>query len=106
MSASSYGSLFTRIWRGMPRPAILDLKSGVAVELVQKGRVGSRTWRANDDSAARGKPFGVTVEQLGAGVEVAVAISISQSVEAQTKAYIASHLPKVGKIIQFALPTV
>lgn len=85
--------------------SVLDLKSGVEVELIQKGRVGSRTWRADDGSAERGKPLNVTVDCLGAGNETAVAVSISQSVEPQTRAYIAAHLPNVGQLISFALPT-
>ena len=32
--------------------SVLDLKSGVEVELLQKGRVGFRTWRADDGSAS------------------------------------------------------
>lgn len=31
--------------------SILDLKSGVEIHLVQKGRVGSRTWRADDGTS-------------------------------------------------------
>jgi hypothetical protein len=47
----------------------------------------------------------VTVDCLGAGNETAIAVSISQSVEPQTRAYIAAHLPNVGQLISFALPT-
>lgn len=84
--------------------SILDPKSGVEVELIQKGRVGSRTWRADDGSAARGSPFNVMVDRLGAGAEIAAAVSISQSVEAQARAYIASRVPNVGTLVSFALP--
>ena len=84
---------------------VLDLKSGVEVELVQKGRVGSRTWRADDGTGAKGASFNVTVDHLGAGPEIAVAISISQATEVQTRTYVASRLPKVGTLISFALPT-
>jgi SMODS-associated and fused to various effectors sensor domain len=84
--------------------SVLNLKSGVQVELIQKGRVGSRTWRADDGSAARGQRFSVTVDRVGAGVELAATVSISQAVEAQARAYVASRLPNVGRIISFALP--
>jgi hypothetical protein len=84
---------------------VLDLKSGVEVELIQKGRVGSRTWRADDGSGARGTSFKVSVESLGTGGEIAVAISVSQATEAQARAYISSRLPDVGVLISFALPS-
>jgi hypothetical protein len=36
--------------------AVLDVKSGVTVKLVQKGRVGSRIWRAEDGPEKPGRP--------------------------------------------------
>lgn len=84
--------------------AVLDLKSGVETQLVQKGRVGTRTWRADDGSAAKGASFEVTEEQLGGGRDVAVAISVSQPAMAQARAYMATRLPDVGKLISFGLP--
>ena len=85
--------------------AVLDLKSGVETQLVQKGRVGARTWRADDSSAAKGARFEVAEEQLGGGREFAVAISVSQPATAQARAYVTMRLPEVGKLISFALPT-
>ncbi|WP_429068983.1 SAVED domain-containing protein [Bosea sp. OAE752] len=41
---------------------------------------------------------------LGAGNDIAVAISISQSATAQARAYVATHLPGVGRLVSFALP--
>lgn len=82
--------------------AVLDLKSGVEVELVQKGRVGSRTWRASDGTL--GTAFTVTEHQVGLGSEIALSISVSQSTEAQTLAYVKAHLPAVGRVVQFSLP--
>lgn len=84
--------------------AVLDLKSGVQTQLVQKGRVGSRIWRADDASAANGARFVVADESLGTGNDIAVAISISQSATAQARAYVAAHLPGVGRLVSFALP--
>jgi hypothetical protein len=34
--------------------AVLDLQRGVETQLVQKGRVGARTWRADDGSTTKG----------------------------------------------------
>lgn len=84
--------------------SVLDLKSGVEVDLVQKGRVGSRTWRASDGTKESGPAFAVTERQVGSGPEIALAISVSQSTEAQTLAYVKARLPAVGKIVQFSLP--
>jgi SMODS-associated and fused to various effectors sensor domain len=75
--------------------ATLDLKSGVYAELVQKGRVGARTWRADDGSESSGADLQVSVHELREGrPDIALSISISQSAEPQTRAYVASKLPK------------
>ena len=84
--------------------ATLDLKSGVFVELVQKGRVGARTWRADD--ASSGARLDVAVHDLNEGQrDIAVAIGISQSTEAHTRSFVASKLPNVGKLVSVALPS-
>ena len=86
--------------------ATLDLKSGVFVELVQKGRIGARTWRADDGTASSGALLEVAVHRINeARRDIALAVSISQSTEAQTRAYVASHLPDVGTVMTVALPT-
>ncbi|SDR58599.1 hypothetical protein SAMN05519103_06166 [Rhizobiales bacterium GAS113] len=84
--------------------AVLDLKSGVQTELVQKGRVGARTWRADDGSAPNGTRFEIAEETLGAGREIAAAISVAQPAAAQARAYVAAHLPAVGKLVSFGMP--
>ena len=81
------------------------MKSGVETQLVQKGRVGTRTWRADDGSAAKGGCFDVAEEQLGGGRNIAVAISVSQPTTAQARAYVGAQLPEVGRLISFTLPT-
>jgi hypothetical protein len=86
--------------------ATLDLKSGVYAELVQKGRVGARTWRADDGSESSGADLQVSVHELREGrPDIALSISISQSAEPQTRAYVASKLPEVGGLVSGALPT-
>jgi hypothetical protein len=84
---------------------VLDLKSGVQTHLVQKGRVGARTWRADDGTAAKGARLDVVAESMGAKHEIAIAISISQSAAAQARAYVRTRLPNVGTLISFAMPT-
>jgi hypothetical protein len=84
---------------------VLNVKSGVQTQLVQKGRVGARVWQADDETAAGGARFTITEEKLGGGNEVAVAVSIAQGVEVQVRRYIAEHLPEVGRIVSFAIPS-
>lgn len=84
--------------------AVLDLKSGVDIELVQKGRAGPQTWRANDGTNVTGLTFDVAEESVGAGRDIAIAISIAQPVVMQARAYVASNLTQVGKLVSFSLP--
>ena len=85
--------------------AVLHLKSGVETQLVQKGRVGTRTWRVDDDSGARGGRFEIAEDQPGEGRDIAIAISVSQPATAQVRAYVAAQLPGVSKFISCAMPT-
>lgn len=87
--------------------AILDFKSATEVELIQKGRVGSRTWRADDRSAGPTSfpVFTVTEDSIGRGQEIAIAINISHDVEGHAKKYISTTLPGVGTLVSFSLPT-
>ena len=81
---------------------VLDLKSGTDVLLVQKGRVGVRTWRADDGTS--GPPFEVQTTRLSDGGELAVAIGVAQPVEAQARAYISRNLPNAGTLLSFSPP--
>jgi|SRR5579883_292394 len=83
--------------------ALLDVKSGVSVELVQKGRVGTRVWRADDGSESGAPAFQIAEHSLGDGPEIAVAISVAQSAEAAARAYCEASLPNVGRLVVFAL---
>ncbi len=81
--------------------SVLGVKSGLDVSLIQKGRVGTRIWRADDMS--EGPLFEVIKTELGMGDDIAVAISVAQPVDAQTKAYVDQQVPSVGTLISFAL---
>lgn len=85
--------------------AVLDLKSGIETRLVQKGRVGIRTWRADDGSAKSGECFDVAEEDLGRGREIAVAINASQPATEQARTYVMAQLRDLGKLISFTPPT-
>jgi hypothetical protein len=80
--------------------AVLDVKSGVDVHLVQKGRVGARTWRADDHSA--GARLVEQVTSFGTGRAIAVCISAAQDVEPQVRKYLSSHALHIGTILSFA----
>ena len=85
--------------------AVLDLKSGIKSHLVQKGRVGTRTWRVDDGSGSEGGRFEIAEDQAGEGRDIAIAISVSQPTTAQVHAYVAAQLPGVGKFISCAMST-
>lgn len=85
--------------------AILDFKSGVETELVQKGRIGIRTWRADDASAANAPRFAVENEKLGPGPGIALAINVSQPATAQVRSYVTANLPLVGRLLSVNLPS-
>lgn len=84
--------------------AVLDLKSGVETQLIQKGRVGSRTWCADDGSASRGGHFDIVEERLNRTRDIAIVINVSQLATAQARAYVTAQLPSVGRLISFTLP--
>jgi hypothetical protein len=83
---------------------VLDVKSAVEVQLVQKGRVGARVWRADDASESTPTRFTVNQHNIGSGKEIGVAISVAQPVEAQARQYAAKQLPELGKLLTFAFP--
>ena len=85
--------------------AVLDLKSGVEIHLVQKGRVGTRTWRVDDGSASVGGRFEISEDQLGDGRDIAIAISVSQPVTEQVRAYMETRLSGLGRFISCTIPT-
>lgn len=81
--------------------SVLDLKSGISVELVQKGRVGAKTWRADDGSGAAGSPFVISADALSSGQELAVVINIAQDATPQATAYVQENLQSIGRIVSF-----
>ena len=84
--------------------AVLDFKSAVGIELVQKGRVGAQTWLPNDGSDEQGARLVENVQHLGNGREFAIGLGITQPVEAQSRAYIERELPNVGTMALFTRP--
>lgn len=84
--------------------AVLDAKSGTTVYLMQKGRVGTRVWCADDGTSAGAPSFDVDIQHLGSGRDIGVAVSAAQGTAAHAAAYIAEHLPTVGQLVSFSLP--
>lgn len=78
---------------------VLGTKSGVEVELIQKGRVGAKVWRADD--GITGPPFDKSKSVYGGGRNIAVMMSAAQDVEPQARNYIADHQLDVGTIVSF-----
>ena len=81
--------------------SVLDMKTGIDVQLVQKGRVGARTWRADDGTA--GPRFNESTTVIGTGRGISVLISAAQDVEHQVRAYISRNQLDVGKLLSFSL---
>lgn len=79
--------------------AVLDAKSGVSTELVQKGRVGSRIWRADDGTI--GLPLETIEEVIGQGNEIAVGISIAHKLGPHVRRFVGKNLPNVGPFLMF-----
>lgn len=81
--------------------SVLDVKSGVDVELVQKGRVGARVWRADDGGS--GPRLTEKVTNPGRGADLALFLSAAQDVEPQALAYIEKQQLRVGTALAFSL---
>ncbi len=79
--------------------SILDFKSGTEVQLVQKGRVGNRIWTS--DEGADGPSLVAASRSIGSGLEIAVAINATHSVEGQVQSYVSANLPGVGPLLTF-----
>lgn len=76
---------------------ILGFKSGVPVEIVQRGRTGPSVWRADDGMG--GPPLDIVARQMSDGVDLALAVSLTRDSLAEVQDYVASSLPGVGSIM-------
>lgn len=81
---------------------VYHVKSGLEIELVQKGRVGTRIWRPDDGST--GPAMQIVPQHVGSGQEIAVAVSITHQVTEHVNRYVDANLPQVGQIISFEPP--
>ncbi|MER9124253.1 SAVED domain-containing protein [Mesorhizobium sp. M0959] len=75
----------------------LGLKSGIAVEFVQKGRNDHSVWLA-DDGKSGPDPIVETVV-IGEGKDAALIVSLSRAAFEDVRDYVATNLSEVGKLI-------
>lgn len=75
----------------------LGLKSGLTVELVQKGRGGTSVWRADD--GRNGPRPTIREETLSGAPDVALVLSLSRDAAADVRDFVSTHLPQVGRIL-------
>lgn len=85
--------------------AMLHTKSGIGIELVQKGEAGTRHWRANDTDASAAPRFNVTTATLSDGRSIGVAINIARGATPAAAEYITETLPEIGRLASFELPS-
>lgn len=75
----------------------LGLKSGIEVELVQKGRSNHSVWVADDKKS--GPPPIIDTHQIGDGNDIALIVSLSRDAFDDVRDYIEKNVPEVGRII-------
>lgn len=75
----------------------LGHKSGVEIELVQKGRMGDSIWSENE---SQDEPDAVIeTETVGSGSHVALVLSLARNALPKARAYILENQPDIGRII-------
>jgi hypothetical protein len=81
--------------------AVLDIKSGRAIELIQRTASGYRVWAADDADASDAWPVleTSTTSIAGAGSEMAVAIGLTHNIAGDVQKYVESSAPSVGRIL-------
>ena len=79
--------------------SLLGPKSGCDVTLVQKGRVGARDWRADDE--LDGLEFDVSASVVGRGPDLLVAIGATHDVRPAAEAYARKRRLRTGRLLDF-----
>lgn len=80
--------------------SILDVKSGVDVDLVQRSRPGTRIWRADDGED--GDPLVSTTSKSGAGEDIALLLSLTHDVEAAAIRHLEASGCAIGAVLGFS----
>lgn len=79
--------------------SVLHLKSGVRIELVQKGRIGSAIWFADDNTV--GGSLEYQVNCVSDGDDLVIAIAVTHPVEREVLKFVGDNLPNVGRVLSF-----
>lgn len=79
--------------------SLLHTKSGVDVEVLQKGRVPTTIWRADDK--VDGPALTMEEHPMGEGQDVALVVSLARNALADVKAHVQRHAGKFGQIVHF-----
>jgi len=79
--------------------ALLHPKSGVDVEVLQKGRAPTSIWRADDQTSGPG--FSVEERVLGDGPDVALVVSLARTALPDVEDHVQRHPGQIGKILHF-----
>ncbi len=74
---------------------VLNLKTGANVELVQKGRLPTSVWRADDGRI--GPPAEVETTVTGDGDDLALVVSLTRDAAADVADYVTRHVPSIGR---------
>lgn len=82
--------------------SILDLKSGVDVDLVQRSRPGTRVWRADDVQV--GDPLVATTLKSGEGEDIALLLSLTHDVASAATRHLQSSKTALGATLLFMPP--
>lgn len=82
--------------------SVYHVKTGLDVEIVQKGRVGTQVWRPDDGSS--GDSLQSEIRQVGREPDIAVAVSITQPVDNHVSRFVDRYLPEVGRLLLLAPP--
>lgn len=78
--------------------SILGFKSGVDVEILQKGRGPSLIWYAGD--GREGPPPQTSEEVIGEGRDIAVSVAITRETIEDVRGFVRDNLPSVGRILR------
>ena len=80
---------------------LLDLKSGLPLEVEQRMDGKTETWRPTVGRDARPLPALVEVEEMveEGGREIAVGLSVTRPVEAHLRTYVGRSLPQIGCMV-------
>lgn len=83
----------------------LDPKSGTTVYPVQKTPKGFAIWEPSDSTAKGAEPLWQYEEILigTGGNDVALAVSLSQSIRSDVEGYVTTHLSSVGRIMLYSV---